>query len=106
VDRSVSLENATHDARRQPHLLSLISIVGCRPLRLARAAETRLRIIEAAGKLFVERGYAATTIDAVAAEADVAVETVYPRFKNERNLLEARSACSTSRSRWSQWMTS
>jgi AcrR family transcriptional regulator len=60
-----------------------------RDRRARRAAETRLRIVEAAGKLFVERGYGATTIDAVAAEADVAVETVYARFKNKRNLLEA-----------------
>lgn len=60
-----------------------------RDRRARRAAETRLRIVEAAAKLFVERGYAATTIEAVAAEADVAVETVYARFKNKRNLLEA-----------------
>ncbi len=60
-----------------------------RDRRARRAAETRLRIVQAAAKLFVERGYAATTIDAVAAEADVAVETVYARFKNKRNLLEA-----------------
>jgi AcrR family transcriptional regulator len=60
-----------------------------RDRRARRAAETRRRIVEAAGKLFVERGYAATTIDAVAAEADVAVETVYARFKNKRNLLGA-----------------
>jgi AcrR family transcriptional regulator len=60
-----------------------------RDRRARRAAETRRRIVEAAGKLFVERGYGATTIDAVAAEADVAVETVYARFKNKRNLLGA-----------------
>jgi len=45
--------------------------------------------VDAAGRLFAERGYGATTIDAVAAEADVAVETVYARFKNKRNLLDA-----------------
>ena len=60
-----------------------------RDRRARRAAETRLRIIEAAGTLFAERGYSGTTIDAVAAEADVAVETVYARFKNKRNLLAA-----------------
>jgi AcrR family transcriptional regulator len=60
-----------------------------RDRRARRAAETRLRIIEAAGNLFAERGYSGTTIDAVAAEADVAVETVYARFKNKRNLLAA-----------------
>ena len=60
-----------------------------RDRRARRAAETRVRIVEAAAKLFVERGYAGTTIEAVAGEADVAVETVYARFKNKRNLLQA-----------------
>jgi AcrR family transcriptional regulator len=60
-----------------------------RDRRSRRATETRERIIEAAGRLFAERGYGATTIDAVATEADVAVETVYARFKNKRNLLSA-----------------
>src|SRR5512134_811825 len=60
-----------------------------RDRRARHAAATRARIVEAAGRLFAERGYAATTIDAVAAEADVAVETVYARFKNKRNLLAA-----------------
>jgi AcrR family transcriptional regulator len=60
-----------------------------RDRRARQAAATRARIVEAAGRLFAERGYGATTIDAVAAEADVAVETVYARFKNKRNLLDA-----------------
>jgi AcrR family transcriptional regulator len=60
-----------------------------RDRRARQAAATRARIVDAAGRLFAERGYAATTIDAVAAAADVAVETVYARFKNKRNLLAA-----------------
>ena len=60
-----------------------------RDRRARQAAATRLRIIEAAARLFAARGYAGTTIDAVATEADVAVETVYARFKNKRNLLAA-----------------
>ncbi len=60
-----------------------------RDRRARQAAATRARIVDAAGRLFAERGYAATTIDAVATEADVAVETVYARFKNKRNLLAA-----------------
>src|SRR3954447_26648782 len=60
-----------------------------RDRRTRRAAATRARIVEAADRLFAERGYPATTIDPVAAEADVAVETVYARFKNKRNLLGA-----------------
>jgi AcrR family transcriptional regulator len=60
-----------------------------RDRRARQVAATRARIVEAAGRLFADRGYAATTIDAVAGEADVAVETVYARFKNKRNLLAA-----------------
>ncbi len=60
-----------------------------RDRRARQTGATRARIIEAAGRLFAERGDGATTIDAVAAEADVAVETVYARFKNKRNLLAA-----------------
>ena len=60
-----------------------------RDRRARQAAATRARIVEAAGRLFAEHGYGATTIDAIAAEADVAVETVYVRFKNKRNLLDA-----------------
>jgi AcrR family transcriptional regulator len=60
-----------------------------RDRRARQVAATRARIVEAARRLFGERGYAATTIDAVATEADVAVETVYARFKNKRNLIDA-----------------
>ncbi|GAC1420215.1 MAG: TetR family transcriptional regulator [Actinomycetota bacterium] len=57
--------------------------------RARQAAETRRRVVEAAGTLFVQRGYAAATIEAIAAAADVSVETVYARFRNKRNLLAA-----------------
>jgi AcrR family transcriptional regulator len=46
-------------------------------LRAERARRTRHAILEAAHRLFTERGYAATTIAAIAAEAGVAVDTVY-----------------------------
>src|SRR5919199_319528 len=57
--------------------------------RRRRSAQTRAAILEAAGALFAERGYAATTIEAIAAAADVAVETVYARFGNKRAILAA-----------------
>lgn len=60
-----------------------------RDRRRAQVAATRLRIVEAAGRLLMERGYASTTIEAIATEADVAVETVYARFRNKRNILDA-----------------
>jgi AcrR family transcriptional regulator len=58
-------------------------------LRAEQAAQTRLRILEAAGDLFAERGYGATTIDAVAASAGVAVDTVYAAFGTKKGMLSA-----------------
>jgi AcrR family transcriptional regulator len=58
-------------------------------LRQDQARLTRLRIVESAERLFAERGYATTTIEAVAAEAGVAVDTVYAAFNNKRGILFA-----------------
>lgn len=55
--------------------------------RTEQAKETRRRILEAAGRLFVERGFAGTTVEAVAREASVAAPTVYATFRNKRQLL-------------------
>jgi AcrR family transcriptional regulator len=60
-----------------------------RTRRSERAEQTRRRILDAATSLFDEKGYSLTTIEAIAARADVAVETVYSRFRNKANLLEA-----------------
>jgi TetR/AcrR family transcriptional regulator of autoinduction and epiphytic fitness len=57
--------------------------------RQEQAQETRRAILEAAGRLFVDPGYAATPLTAVAAEAGVAVQTVYAVFGNKRRLLSA-----------------
>jgi AcrR family transcriptional regulator len=56
-------------------------------LRRAQAARTRARIIEVAHRLFVERGFAGATIPAIAAEAGVAVETVYRSAGGKAGLL-------------------
>ena len=45
--------------------------------RQERAAQTRLRMIEAAYRLFLEHGYEATTMQDVADTAGVAGQTVY-----------------------------
>jgi AcrR family transcriptional regulator len=55
--------------------------------RRPRAQATRHRILDAARRLFVERGYVATTIEAIAGEAGVAVPTVYLAFGTKRALL-------------------
>jgi AcrR family transcriptional regulator len=47
------------------------------PVREVRARSTRRAIVDAAARLFVERGYGATTIDAIAAEAGVSRKTVF-----------------------------
>lgn len=46
-------------------------------------------MIAAATKLFVERGWTGTTVAAVAAEAQVAVDTVYSSFSSKAGLLAA-----------------
>jgi AcrR family transcriptional regulator len=55
--------------------------------RQEQARQTRRAILAAAAKLFVEPGYAATPLTAVAAEAGVAVQTVYAVFGSKRQLL-------------------
>lgn len=52
--------------------------------RLARAA-----VVNAAGRLFVERGYGATTIDAISELADVPPATVYRLFSSKHGILKA-----------------
>ena len=47
------------------------------PRRLERANATRAAIIDAAARLFAERGYGATTMAAIAAEARVSAKSVY-----------------------------
>lgn len=55
--------------------------------RRAQADETRRQILEAAHKLFIERGYAGATMEAIAEEAGVALKTVYAVFKNKWKIL-------------------
>jgi AcrR family transcriptional regulator len=57
------------------------------PRRREQTRATRRGILDAASELFVEGGYVATTIEAIAAHADVSPETVYATFKNKRSLL-------------------
>jgi AcrR family transcriptional regulator len=50
------------------------------PRRRAAADQTRRQIVEAARRLFLERGYVATSMAAIAAAAGVSHETVYAVF--------------------------
>jgi AcrR family transcriptional regulator len=56
--------------------------------RTEQARATRRRIIECARELFLQQGYAATTLDQIAARAGVAVQTVYFHFGNKRTVLK------------------
>jgi AcrR family transcriptional regulator len=55
--------------------------------RQAQAAATRERIAEAARRLFGVAGYGSTSIEAIAADAGVAVRTVYSAFGTKREIL-------------------
>src|SRR6478752_4429018 len=57
--------------------------------RRARAAESRVRIVNAAAELFLKRGYVGTTVPAIADHAGVAVETVYRATPGKAGLLAA-----------------
>ena len=58
------------------------------PLRADQAQQTRRRILESARRLFVARGYARTTVAAVAEDAGVSPETIYLSLGSKRGLLE------------------
>jgi AcrR family transcriptional regulator len=57
--------------------------------RRLQAAATREDVLAAALRLFEQRGYAATSMAAIAAEAGVAPKTVYLKFQTKRGLLLA-----------------
>ena len=65
-----------------------MSVVKRRGKQAEKARQTRHRVVQAAGELFVENGYGATTLQDVAARAGVAVQTIYFTFGNKRSLLK------------------
>lgn len=54
-----------------------------------RKARTAAAIVEAAERLFLDQGYRATKVEALAEEADVAVGTVYSRFGGKEGVYAA-----------------
>jgi AcrR family transcriptional regulator len=58
------------------------------PLRQAQVAHTEERILAAATELFLEGGYLATTLEAVARRAQVGARTVYLRFGTKAALFK------------------
>jgi AcrR family transcriptional regulator len=59
------------------------------PRRREQAAATRQEILEAAQRLFEQHGYGATTMAAIAAEAGVALKTVYLAFETKSGVLRS-----------------
>ena len=59
------------------------------PLRVEQAAATRRGILEAAQRLFERDGYSATSMAAIAAQANVSLKTVYVTFETKSGLLRA-----------------
>jgi AcrR family transcriptional regulator len=57
--------------------------------RQAQTRRNREAILDAAQRQFLEAGYAATTVAAVAAEAGVSVETIYKAFGGKSGLVRA-----------------
>jgi AcrR family transcriptional regulator len=57
--------------------------------RQEQAAQTRGDILAAAGKLFRDRGYGATSMPLIATESGVVVETVYRAFGSKAGLFRA-----------------
>jgi AcrR family transcriptional regulator len=56
--------------------------------RRLRSQQTRRRMLDAAIKLFVQNGYGLTTIESIAQEAGVAVQTIYFSFGNKQKILK------------------
>jgi len=57
--------------------------------RKQQASQTRMKILDAAQKLFAQRSYATTTVEAIASGAGVAVDTVYAVFGSKREVLKS-----------------
>ena len=57
------------------------------PRRREQASATRRAILDAARVLFIERGYAGASIEAIAERASVSPATVYGVFGNKRSIL-------------------
>jgi AcrR family transcriptional regulator len=57
--------------------------------RQQQAGENRRAVLAAAQRMFLERGYAATTVGEIATAAGVSPGTVYKGFKNKPGLIKA-----------------
>jgi AcrR family transcriptional regulator len=56
--------------------------------RAERSRRTREKVVEAARELFLAQGYGATSLQEIADQAGVAVQTIYFVFRNKRTLFK------------------
>ena len=74
---------------------------GRRPNRReVAAAETRREILRAARRLFAEHGYACTSLQQIAEESGVAVQTIYSSVGSKAALILALNDLLDDRSAW------
>src|SRR3954468_12512488 len=62
---------------------------GQRLTREEKKAQTRERLIEAAARVFAEKGFATTSLDEVAEAAGLTKGAVYSNFENKEDLVTA-----------------
>src|SRR5215467_8039094 len=58
------------------------------PVREKQAGQTRERILDSARRLILNKGFADSTIEAIASEAGVAAPTVYAAFGSKRGIVQ------------------
>jgi len=58
------------------------------PVREQQAGQTRERILDAARRLILNKGFADATIEGIASEAGVAAPTVYAAFGSKRRIVQ------------------
>ena len=73
------------DAKRGPRATP----TGQPPAGQARTRLARAAVLAAGRELFLERGYAGTTVEAISEASDVPVATVYRLFSSKRGILKA-----------------
>ena len=76
-----------HGGQAMPIELLAEVIAGARPLRPRRGAPTRRHIISVARRLFAERSFASTGLDAIAAEAGLSRRSLYNHFTDKQEAL-------------------
>jgi AcrR family transcriptional regulator len=88
---SLCLLESNYDEPSMPLSTGTVSEMDEPPQKLTRreqyALTTKRAIVDAARSLFAERGYFATTVDDIAAEAEVAPATVYSSTGGKQGLL-------------------